>query len=82
MSKPASFWINKLSGFDYIRCTFPDMNGVARGKVLPCRTAPELLEEGVGVSVGECEKLNRVLFFQIHAQTLDHCHGKEMGYVP
>ena len=32
------------------------MYGVPRGKVLPCRTAPGLLERGVGVCSSEFEK--------------------------
>ena len=58
MSKPVSYWRDRLSGYDYIRCTYPDMSGVARGKVLPCRSAPELLEQGIGVCVCKFYNVN------------------------
>ena len=45
--------VNKLRLYDYIRCTFTDMNGVARGRVLPTSTAAGFLTKGIGVYAGE-----------------------------
>ena len=45
--------VNKLPAYDYIRCTFTDMNGVARGRVLPTSTTAEFLTKGMGLYAGE-----------------------------
>ena len=46
--------VDKLREYDYIRCTFTDMFGVSRGKVLPTTSAAEFLRDGVGFYAGEC----------------------------
>ena len=47
--------VDKLQEYDYIRCTFTDLFGVSRGKVLPTTSAAEFLTNGLGFYSGECQ---------------------------
>ena len=47
--------VDKLRDYDYIRCTFTDLFGVSRGKVLTTTSAAEFLTNGIGFYSGECQ---------------------------
>ena len=49
--------VDKLREYGYIRCTFTDLFGVSRGKVLPSTSAAEFLTNGLGFYAGECVKM-------------------------
>ena len=45
--------VEKLRLYDYVRCTFTDLNGISRGKVLPITSAADFLPDGLGFYAGE-----------------------------
>ena len=47
--------VDKLREYDYIRCTFTDLFGVSRGKVLPTTSAVEFLTNGLGFYSGKSQ---------------------------
>ena len=47
--------VDKMRDYDYIRCTFTDLFGVSRGKVLPTTSAAEFLTDGLGFYAGKCQ---------------------------
>ena len=38
--------------YDYVRFTFTDLNGVARGRTVPGRHVARFLDTGVGINIG------------------------------
>ena len=47
----------KLKDYDFVRFTFPDLNGISRGKLIPARHAVDILEEGTGCFAGKYHTL-------------------------
>jgi glutamine synthetase len=46
--------IEAAKRYDYIRLTWPDINGIPRGKVVPRRHAQAALTGGVHSYIGMC----------------------------
>lgn len=38
--------------YDYMWLTWSDIHGIARGKVVPRRHVPEVIDEGIGIMAG------------------------------
>ena len=43
----------KIDDVDYVRFTYSDIHGIARGKTVPARHAKTLMKEGVGAYAGK-----------------------------
>ena len=44
---------DQAEAFDYLRITWSDIHGIARGKTIPARHASSMLEDGVGCFSGQ-----------------------------
>ena len=47
--------------FDYLRFTWSDVHGIARGKTVPSHQAANMLESGIGCFTGEFGACFRIM---------------------
>ena len=50
----AENFCQQLKGYDYVRFTATDFNGIPRGKLLPARNAHKFVHSGTGIFGGRC----------------------------
>ena len=43
---------SKLENVDYVRFTYADIHGIARGKTVPARHAKQFIKKGIGAYAG------------------------------
>ena len=53
---------DQSSKFDYIRFTWSDFHGIARGKTVPARNAGSTFEDGIGCYAGMQFYISRVMY--------------------